>query len=141
MGAVDVDGLAGKQWPDHVDRLDEPVDPRATRVEPDARGVVLGFHMAGTEAELEAASGDRGDGRGLAGGSTGWRKSLFNTRVPMRRREWPPRRPSHPRTVTRCDQVIGNRQHVKTRVLHRDRECAEVRAAGQRGMQAETKRA
>ncbi len=34
--------------------------------------------------------------------------------------------------------MIGDRQHVEPGLLHRTRELAEVRAAGQRGVQAES---
>src|SRR5262249_27255623 len=60
MGAVDVDGRTGKQWADHVDGLDEPVDPRRTLVESDACRVVLGLHVARAESQFESAAGDRG---------------------------------------------------------------------------------
>ena len=101
MRAVDVDGLAGKQRPDHLHRLDEPVDPRPAGVERDACGVVLGLHVT------------RRRGRARSG----LPKSLRRSRPRARRRQgdagrcstpacpcaggtWPPRPRPHPRTAT-----------------------------------------
>ena len=66
MGAVDVDGLTGKQWAEHVNGLDEPLDPRPTLVESDACSVVLGLHVARAESQLESATRDGGNGRRFA---------------------------------------------------------------------------
>ena len=139
--AVDVDGLAGQERPDHVHRLDQPVDAGCAGVEPQARGVILRFHVPRAEAQLEAASRNRRDGGGLACGVDGVAQVVVEHQragVQARRRARGGRGTRERRQ--RSDEMIGNRQHVEPGLLHGTREIAEVRATGQRGVQAEAER-
>jgi hypothetical protein len=129
--AIDVDGLAGKQRPNHVHGFDQSVDPRSRGVKPEPRGVVFGFHVPGPESQLEAPTGDRGDGGGLACGVDGMAQVVVQHQGSGAQSRCGDRcggRACERRQ--RCDQMIGDGQHVKTGVLHRVCECAEFGASG-----------
>ena len=65
--AVDVDGLAGPQRPQDLERLAEACHPFGRVAVGDAEGVELLGHRAGPDAEVEPAARRVGDGHGFTG--------------------------------------------------------------------------
>ena len=60
------DRLAVQQGAEDGDRLHQAGDPDRTLVEGQPGGVVLGLHVAGTDAQLEPAVGQQGEADGLS---------------------------------------------------------------------------
>ena len=54
--AVDIDGFACQKRPDHLRRLDQPVNASSGRIERDPHGVVLRFHVSRADPDLESAA-------------------------------------------------------------------------------------
>ena len=81
----DLDPPVAHRLPQDLDRLLHACEANPGRIEGDPCRLVLGARPAGPESDLEAALGERSIVASSWASTTGFRRSLLRTNVPIRR--------------------------------------------------------